>query len=319
MGVLPGLQEGGPGRSCSRPTHVLLERYPVNISRIPSLFVLASTLAVAAAPVAAQKTAGQPASLGVSVAEFQALRWLEGTWRGALPSGGHFYESYTLVDDSTFIVEAFPDSTLTTPRSLGRVMLRGGTLYREEPNGERVSATRMDASGVLFGNLERGFTWARASDGSWTATIHRGGGDAAARRDVVYRIEPYPTEKARDRYAVRWAVVDYVDALYEVEPGRIERSVHRDLAKRGFWRRAPGAAYEELLMSYEELHALAGRWNQRGRVDPESAVKDIVILDLLDRTASAKLTAEWGTDYLHLAKYGDRWQIVHVLWQSPPE
>lgn len=290
----------------------------MTISRIPPFFLLASSLAVAAAPVAAQQTGGESAPLRVSAAEFQDLRWLEGTWRGALPRGGHFYESYTLIDDSTFLVESFPDSTLAAPRSLGRVILRGGALYREEPTGERVPATRMDESGVLFGSLERGFTWAPASDGSWTATIHRGGGNAAERRDVVYRIEPYRTEKAKDRHAVRRAVVDYVEALYEVEPDLIERSVHRDLAKRGFWRRAPGAGYEELLMSYDELHALAGRWNQRGRVDPESAVKDIVILDLLDRTASAKLTAQWGTDYLHLAKYGDRWQIVHVLWQSPP-
>ncbi len=42
------------------------------------------------------------------------------------------------------------------------------------------------------------------------------------------------------------------------------------------------------------------------------------VFDVQDQTASAKLTASWGTDYLLLAKVGDRWMITHVLWQSPP-
>lgn len=37
-----------------------------------------------------------------------------------------------------------------------------------------------------------------------------------------------------------------------------------------------------------------------------------------NQTASAKLTAWWGTDYLLLAKYDGRWMIRQVLWQSPP-
>lgn len=40
--------------------------------------------------------------------------------------------------------------------------------------------------------------------------------------------------------------------------------------------------------------------------------------DVQDQTASAKLTAWWGTDYLLLAKEKGRWMIIAVLWQSPP-
>ncbi len=39
----------------------------------------------------------------------------------------------------------------------------------------------------------------------------------------------------------------------------------------------------------------------------------------IDQTASVKLIAEWGIDYMHLAKYDGRWKIVNVLWQSHPE
>ena len=40
------------------------------------------------------------------------------------------------------------------------------------------------------------------------------------------------------------------------------------------------------------------------------------VLGEIDRrhTASAKLTADWGVDYFHLAKYEGKWKIVHVLW-----
>ncbi|HEX2190415.1 MAG TPA: nuclear transport factor 2 family protein, partial [Longimicrobiaceae bacterium] len=41
----------------------------------------------------------------------------------------------------------------------------------------------------------------------------------------------------RERAAIEAAVYDYVDALYRVDPSRVERSVHPELAKRGFSRR----------------------------------------------------------------------------------
>lgn len=120
-----------------------------------------------------------------------------------------------------------------------------------------------------------------------------------------------------DEEAVAQAVYDYVDALYQVDPARIERSVHPTLAKRGFVRTREGG-YRELLMTYDELRTLAAEWNAAGRVDPATAPREVVVLDVLDQTATARLTAAWGVDYLHLAKYDGRWQIVNVLWQVPP-
>jgi hypothetical protein len=121
----------------------------------------------------------------------------------------------------------------------------------------------------------------------------------------------------QERAAIEAAVYDYVDALYRVDPSRVERSVHPELAKRGFHRRGK-APYRELKMTYGELHSLAASWNREGRVDPARAVREVTVLDALDQTASAKLVADWGVDYLHLARYNGRWQIVNVLWQSPP-
>ena len=131
-------------------------------------------------------------------------------------------------------------------------------------------------------------------------------------------VQPASAAASADREAVRAAVLDYVEALYQIDPSRIERSVHPDLAKRGFCCTENAPAYRDLRMTYEELRTLAGRWNRDGQADPGTAVKEIVVFDVLDQTATAKLTAQWGVDYLHLAKYDGRWKIINVLWQSPP-
>ena len=122
-------------------------------------------------------------------------------------------------------------------------------------------------------------------------------------------------EQTADRKAVERAVLDYAEAIYEVKPELVDRSVHRELAKRGFIRGQDGA-YREAPMTFAQLRTLAERWNAQGRVDAKTARKEVVVLDLLDQTASAKLTASWGIDYLHLGKYDGEWKIVNIIWQT---
>jgi hypothetical protein len=62
---------------------------------------------------------------------------------------------------------------------------------------------------------------------------------------------------------------------------------------------------------------IARTYNKEGKLRKD-APKDIQIYDVLDQTASAKLTAEWGIDYMHLAKMDGKWMIINVLWQSHP-
>ena len=121
-----------------------------------------------------------------------------------------------------------------------------------------------------------------------------------------------------DREAVRQAVLDYVEGIYEVEPERIKRSVHPELAKVGYWRRKDATEYGESRMTYDQLVELAGKWNAKGGVDAETAPKEIEIFDLMDQTATVKLSADWGVDHMQLAKIEGKWMIMNVLWQSYP-
>ena len=121
-----------------------------------------------------------------------------------------------------------------------------------------------------------------------------------------------------DREAVRQAALDYVEGVYGVDPTRIERSVHPDLVKRGFYIKKGETAYSFSPMTFAELVNLAKTYNKAGRV-PKDAPKEVTVLDILDQTASVKVVAVWGVDYMHLAKYEGKWMIVNILWQSPPQ
>lgn len=118
--------------------------------------------------------------------------------------------------------------------------------------------------------------------------------------------------------AVRQAALDYVESVYEVDPARVERSVHPDLAKRGFFIKKGETAYSPHTMTFAQLVELSKNYNKNGNV-PKTAPKEVVVFEVSDQTASAKVTAVWGIDYLHLAKYDGKWKIINILWQSPPK
>lgn len=124
---------------------------------------------------------------------------------------------------------------------------------------------------------------------------------------------------AADSAGVRAAVLDYVEAIYLADTARVVRSVRPELAKRGYWIPRDSTAYSNEPMTYAELIGVAKTWNPNRRRNPDTMPQEIQILDLLNQTASAKLVAQWGVDYFHLARYDGRWMIVNILWQTPPK
>lgn len=122
-----------------------------------------------------------------------------------------------------------------------------------------------------------------------------------------------------DEEGIKTAVLDYANSAYLVKPELVEKSVHPRLQKVGYVRGQDGS-YGEHWMTQDQLAELVAGWNKEGRFDPKTARKDVTILDRLDRTAVARLDAEWGIDFFHLAKIDGQWMIVNVIWQTyPPE
>ena len=120
-----------------------------------------------------------------------------------------------------------------------------------------------------------------------------------------------------DEAAIRQAVLNYANSAYLVSPELVETSVHPKLQKIGYVKR-DGQGYRELWMNYYELAELVSYWNKEGKFDPETAKREIKILDQLDQTAVARLDAEWGIDFFQLAKLDGTWKIMNVIWQTYP-
>jgi hypothetical protein len=48
-----------------------------------------------------------------------------------------------------------------------------------------------------------------------------------------------------------------------------------------------------------------------------SGIEKVEIYEIQDKTASGKVTAWWGTDYVLLEKIDEKWFLKMILWQGP--
>jgi hypothetical protein len=118
------------------------------------------------------------------------MPWLLGSFRGRGDGATvqePFYERYSLVDDTTLIVESFKDSTLTGAIDTSRYEVRRDSLA--SVGERRYVATVITPDSVVFGPLvgvRNGFTWKKGDDTSWIAVITPLSGGAAAQR--TYRM-----------------------------------------------------------------------------------------------------------------------------------
>jgi hypothetical protein len=57
----------------------------------------------------------------------------------------------------------------------------------------------------------------------------------------------------------------------------------------------------ESTMSFAQFLEHTRTYNKDGKFPPD-APKEIILYEVLDQTASAKLVVAWGIDYVHLAR-----------------
>jgi hypothetical protein len=53
--------------------------------------------------------------------------------------------------------------------------------------------------------------------------------------------------------------------------------------------------------------------------DEELNSRARTILDRFENVASVKADADYGVDYLHMAKWNGEWLIVNILWELGPQ
>lgn len=102
-----------------------------------------------------------------TAADLQALRYLEGDWRGSGYEGGPFYESYRFVNDSTIEMTAWTDSTMTAEGKRSQYMLRDGVIRTSD--GARL--VTVDEDGHHFQGQSYRWTFKQLSPDRWTAQV----------------------------------------------------------------------------------------------------------------------------------------------------
>lgn len=123
-------------------------------------------------------------------------------------------------------------------------------------------------------------------------------------------------QSAADSAAIRSAALDYIEGWYSGNAQRMERAVHPDLAKRIMNTDQRGRR----VLGHQSAMTLV--LNTRGGGGKETPVAeqrtDVRILDIFGNAASVRIDADSWVDYLHIARWNDRWVIVNVLWELRP-
>lgn len=120
---------------------------------------------------------------------------------------------------------------------------------------------------------------------------------------------------ATDNQLIERAVRDYIESQHKPDPERMERALDAKLAKRTYWQAADGS---EFIMNTDRdtMVKVAKTYNKDGTKFPAQPRVDIKILDVDQRVATVKLTADDWIDYMHLYKNQlSEWKIINVLWQ----
>jgi Putative lumazine-binding len=114
-------------------------------------------------------------------------------------------------------------------------------------------------------------------------------------------------------------MMDYIEAFYEWDTSKINRSVSPVVTKYGFWKQHSNAAYEGMSMSYNEMLAYVLNVIRQPKKRIVGAGEKVEVYEVKDKTASRKITAWWGSDYILLENINGKWLIRMILWQSPGE
>ena len=129
----------------------------------------------------------------------------------------------------------------------------------------------------------------------------------------ILRPSPVVAQSAADSAAIRATALDYIEGWYTADAVRMERSLHPHLSKR-FVERFPNGRAR--LTDASALELVQQVRNGGGSATPATDRRtDVQILDAFQDVASVRVDAHGWIDYMHLARFGDDWKIVNVLWE----
>lgn len=117
-----------------------------------------------------------------------------------------------------------------------------------------------------------------------------------------------------DAAGVERALDDYAASWFDREPARARRAVHPALAERRVL--DPSAGTLDLLeTTFEELLEIVAE----GPDEPVERRWEAEAFGVHGDIATARVAAAWFDIFLHLARFGDAWMVVNILYRTKDE
>lgn len=122
------------------------------------------------------------------------------------------------------------------------------------------------------------------------------------------------TDLEKEKAEIKQVALDYIESWYEGCGKRMEKALHPELVKRTMKidKKSGNCTLDQ--MGAMALVQLIRKGYGKNTLKAEQQ-KDIVVLDVYENTASAKIIAKDWIDYIHLVKWNNEWKIVNVLWE----
>ena len=137
---------------------------------------------------------------------------------------------------------------------------------------------------------------------------------------VLFTLHLSAQDQKQEIKEVTQAAYNYIDTFYKADTTLAYKSVHKNLRKVGWWFDKKKDSYSDKSeMTFDTLIGLAKRWNAKGDRTNANSPREVKILEVSDKIAVVKVTAEWGIDYLNMVKTSDGWKSINIVWQSPPK
>jgi hypothetical protein len=112
---------------------------------------------------------------------------------------------------------------------------------------------------------------------------------------------------------VTQAVLDYFEGWFDGDVARMDRALHRELAKRSLGQVDPESP-ELRTVTKERMVVLTAEGEGR-RDDPGGDRRiDVEVVDLQGNIASVVVRSAVYREYLHLVRADQGWKIVNALW-----
>lgn len=116
-----------------------------------------------------------------------------------------------------------------------------------------------------------------------------------------------------EEQAIRQAAMDYLQGWYEGDAERMRRSLHPELAKRAILYDPQSGEQRFYHLGQQQM---VTKTQQGGGTDTpvDKRFYDVLVLDIDGDIASVRAESYEYIDYLHLARFAEKWVIVNVLW-----